>query len=183
MRTVTLACGALLALSPATASVLSAEKATVRQSGSPIARKSSRDWAHPLGNGDEVRHQVARPFERPADQYAPGHRGVDFVGASGQRVHAAAAGLVTFAGLVAGRGVVTITHQDGLRTTYLPIRPLVAKGQRVRRTQVIGRLRAGHPECRAPAGHTCLHWGLRTPDGYLEPPTFSDGLPLRLLPW
>src|SRR5262249_19725721 len=61
---------------------------------------------------------VVRGFHPPALRYGPGHRGVDLAAAAGEPVLAAGAGTVVFAGVVAGRGVVSLSHPGGLRTTY-----------------------------------------------------------------
>ena len=92
---------------------------------------------------------VTRPFDPPPGPYAAGHRGVDLGGVPGSPVLAAGAGVVVFAGMVAGRPVVSIDHADGLRTTYEPVDPSVAAGQVVARGSPIGTL-AGRPR-RVPA--------------------------------
>ena len=57
---------------------------------------------------------VLTPFRAPTHAYGPGHRGVDLAGRAGQPVLAARAGTVAFAGPVAGHGVVSVQHDDGL---------------------------------------------------------------------
>ncbi|WP_245601790.1 M23 family metallopeptidase [Hamadaea tsunoensis] len=105
---------------------------------------------------------VVRFFEPPPEPWLPGHRGVDLAGRPGDGVRAAAAGTVAFAGTVAGLGVVSIDHPDGIRTTYEPVTPLVRRGDRVDAGQVIGFLTAG--------GHAAgLHWGARRGGIYLDP--------------
>ena len=123
---------------------------------------------------------VTRPFDPPASVYGPGHRGVDLAGASGAPVLAAAAGVVAFAGTVAGRPVVSIDHPDGVRTTYEPVQPTVAAGQVVARGSPIGLLLPGHAGC---PGEACLHWGARVGDTYLDPLTLLLPPRVRLLPW
>jgi murein DD-endopeptidase MepM/ murein hydrolase activator NlpD len=109
---------------------------------------------------------VTRPFEAPAHAYGPGHRGADLGGAAGTPVLAAGDGVVAFAGMVAGRPVVSVDHVDGLRTTYEPVDPSVGAGQRVTRGSPIGALVTGHAGCPVEA---CLHWGLRRGEEYLDP--------------
>lgn len=125
---------------------------------------------------------VTRTFDPPESDFGSGHRGVDLAATPGQRVLAADAGVVIFAGPLAGRGVISIQHVGGLRTTYEPVRPTVAVGTRVHRGQVIGTVVAGHPECSAEA---CLHWGVRRgPDDYLDPLMLvRDDVTIRLKPW
>ncbi len=124
---------------------------------------------------------VTRPFEPPAGPYAPGHRGVDLGGAPGQQVLAAGPGVVVFAGLLAGRGVVSVDHDGGLRTTYEPVTALVAAGDQVYRGQPIGALDPGHPECQVTA---CLHWAVRRGEEYLNPLSLIQvDSRIRLKPW
>jgi murein DD-endopeptidase MepM/ murein hydrolase activator NlpD len=120
---------------------------------------------------------VARGFDPPGQPWLPGHRGVDLLGAAGTEVVAAMAGRVVFAGTVAGREVVVVSHGE-LRTTYLPVRPLVGVGTAVVAGEVIGRLQAGH----ACPGGSCLHWGLKRGDTYLDPLSLLDATEVRLLP-
>lgn len=132
-------------------------------------------WSAPL---DGVL-RVTRPFDAPLTRYAAGHRGVDLGGSPGAPVLAAGDGTVVFAGLVAGRPVVSIDHAGGLRTTYEPVAPSVAAGQAVARGSPIGTLSAGHRGCPSEA---CLHWGLRRGEAYLDPLLLLEVPRVRLLP-
>lgn len=134
----------------------------------------------PDPSGAPVPGRVVRGFDPPEFDWLPGHRGVDLETSAGDPVRAAADGRVTFAGMLAGRPVVTITHGD-VRTTYEPVQPGVAAGQRVRMGQVIGWVVAGHPGCPVAA---CLHWGLKQGEEYLDPLTMLTATrsDVRLLP-
>jgi murein DD-endopeptidase MepM/ murein hydrolase activator NlpD len=123
---------------------------------------------------------VSRAFDTLPSPYAAGHRGVDLLGAAGDPVLAAGAGVVAFAGPVAGRPVVSVDHAGGLRTTYEPVQPVVAAGQSVARGTPLGVLAAGHAGCPADA---CLHWGLRRAETYLDPLVLLRPPRVRLLPW
>jgi murein DD-endopeptidase MepM/ murein hydrolase activator NlpD len=124
---------------------------------------------------------VVTPFRPPATRYGPGHRGVDLAAAVDATVLAAADGTVVYADDLAGRGVVSIEHDGGLRTTYEPVRALVAAGDRVSRGQPIGLVEAGHPPCALAA---CLHLGARLPDRiYLDPLALFGPWRVRLKPW
>ena len=133
-------------------------------------------WTWPLAG----QPTVTRPFQPPPTPYAARHRGVDLAGAAGQPVLAAGAGVVAFAGQVAGRPVVSVQHPDGLRTTYEPVQPGVAAGQLVARGSPLGTLVAGHAGCPEEA---CLHWGLRRGEVYLDPLSLLRPPRVRLLPW
>ncbi|MPY79351.1 MAG: peptidoglycan DD-metalloendopeptidase family protein [Actinophytocola sp.] len=134
------------------------------------------DWPLP------GRPDVGRPFDAPLSPFGPGHRGIDLVSPPGTPVYAAGAGVVVFAGKLAGRGVVSIDHQL-LRTTYEPVKPTVTAGEQVYAGQRIGTLQRGHSGC-VPA---CLHWGVRrgtAPPEYLNPlPLLAAHTTIRLKPW
>ena len=121
---------------------------------------------------------VLRRFDPPENPYGAGHRGVDLGGWDGEPVLAAGDGVVAFAGMVAGRPVVSVDHPNGLRTTYEPVLATVSPGQRVTRGQPIGTLQAGHAGCVAAA---CLHWGVRRGDEYLDPLGLLSAGRVRLL--
>ena len=137
-------------------------------------RSTQYDW--PLAPP----HPVARPFQPPSTPYGPGHRGVDLAGQPGAPVLAAADGVVAFAGSLAGRGLVSIDHDGGVRTTYEPLTVLVVAGQQVTRGTVIGLTAPGHDRCTAAA---CLHWGARRGTEYVDPLGLLSTGRVRLLPW
>jgi peptidase M23-like protein len=83
--------------------------------------------------------EVIERFDPPDSPYGAGHRGVDLLGHVGQTVHASLAGTVTFAGMLAGRGVVVVDHGD-TRTTYEPVTASVSIGTPVAAGAPIGRL-------------------------------------------
>jgi murein DD-endopeptidase MepM/ murein hydrolase activator NlpD len=141
----------------------------------PSGPSRAAAWVAPLAPVE-----VTRSFDAPASPYGPGHRGVDLAGTPGAVVVAAGPGTVVFAGLVAGRPVVSIAHPGGLRTTYEPVAPSVQAGMPVARGSPIGTLVAGHAGCPVAA---CLHWGLRRAETYLDPLLLLHPPEVRLLPW
>ena len=156
--------------------------AALALTGQPVARAApvpegvTALWAWPMAGSPPV----TRPFQPPPTPYSAGHRGVDLAGAPGQPVLSAGAGTVAFAGMVAGRPVVSVDHADGLRTTYEPVQPELAAGQPVTRGSPLGVLVAGHGGCPTEA---CLHWGLRRGETYLDPLSLLRPPRVRLLPW
>jgi murein DD-endopeptidase MepM/ murein hydrolase activator NlpD len=124
-------------------------------------------------------HRVTRRFDPPPRPWLAGHRGVDLASTPSAVVRAAGPGRVVFAGQVAGRGVVSVMHPGGFRTTYEPISPSVAVGDEVTLGGELGRLVSGHPACPELA---CLHWGLRREDLYLDPLALLGLGRVRLLP-
>jgi murein DD-endopeptidase MepM/ murein hydrolase activator NlpD len=124
--------------------------------------------------------EVERGFDPPTTAYGAGHLGVDLRAAPGSVIRSAADGVVSFAGPVAGRGVVVVAHADGVRTEYEPLRVSTASGMSVRRGQPIGVVAGTHRGCT----DSCLHWGARRGAIYLDPLTLLRRLaPVRLLPW
>ncbi|MFJ7968068.1 murein hydrolase activator EnvC family protein [Streptomyces sp. NPDC096324] len=148
----------------------------------PSVPALARAW--PVG----VRPFVVRGWEQPATAYSRGHRGVDLAATAGAPVRAVAPGRVSYAGRVAGRGVVSVelsgTGAPPLRTTYGPVRASVRKGDEVLAGEVVGALEAPDPHCGAAP---CLHWGLLRGPAYLNPlsllpPWLLNAGPSRLLP-
>lgn len=124
---------------------------------------------------------VANPFIAPASPYGPGHRGVDLTAAAGQSVTAVAPGVVVYAGFLVDRGVVSVEHTGGMRSTYEPLEAAVSAGDVVAAGTLLGSVTDGHARC---APQTCLHWGIRLPDRvYLDPMSLLRPWQVRLKPW
>ncbi|MFE6224420.1 MULTISPECIES: M23 family metallopeptidase [unclassified Streptomyces] len=125
--------------------------------------------------------EVLRGWHPPPGPYAAGHRGVDLAAPPGTVVRAPAAGTVTFAGPVGGRGVVTLTlagtGAPPLRTTFSPVVPLARRGDRVAAGTPIAEVAPG-THCAA----SCLHWGLLRGRDYLDPLLLTARPRSRLLP-
>ncbi|MGW1050376.1 M23 family metallopeptidase [Streptomyces sp. NPDC002521] len=138
----------------------------------------ARTW--PVG----TRPLVLRGWEPPPTPYSPGHRGVDLAAPAGSPVRAIAPGRVSFAGRVAGRGVVSVELKGtDLRTTYEPVTPSVKKGDEVGAGDVVGSVEATGSHCPT----SCMHWGLLRGETYLDPlallpPWLMHRGPSRLLP-
>lgn len=122
--------------------------------------------------------EVVAGFDPPLDPWGSGHRGVDLLGVAGQPVLAALPGRVTFAGTLAGRGVVVVSHGD-TRTTYEPVSADVVVGESVAAGGRLGQLELFGSHCFPRA---CLHWGWLRGEVYLDPLDLVGGGPIRLLP-
>ncbi|MGI9052425.1 MAG: peptidoglycan DD-metalloendopeptidase family protein [Ilumatobacteraceae bacterium] len=98
-------------------------------------------------------------FREPPCPWCPGNRGLEYGVAAAEPVRAAAAGTVTFNGVVAGTRYLVVEHVDGLRATYgrLDASPLIVD-QRVLAGAVVGL-----------SGDDGLYFGLRRGDGYIDP--------------
>ncbi|MEO5536013.1 MAG: M23 family metallopeptidase [Pseudolysinimonas sp.] len=128
-------------------------------------------WAWPVPSP----HVLARPYVAPATPYSSGHRGIDIRADAGTEVRAPADGVVHFAGVVVDRPVISIEHAGGVLSSFEPVEPLVATGDRVTRGEVIGILLSGH--CASP----CLHLGARIDGEYVNPLLFLGGLERAVL--
>jgi hypothetical protein len=139
-------------------------------------------WVWPTSGSGAVAAEVARRFEPPARPWLSGHRGVDLAAAAGSTVRAAGEGVVTFVGVVAGRGVVVVAHADGTRTTYEPVLSRRRVGERVAAGDAIGRLAGAGGHC---LPRSCLHWGRLRGDVYLDPLALlgRSGPPVLLPVW
>jgi murein DD-endopeptidase MepM/ murein hydrolase activator NlpD len=122
---------------------------------------------------------VVHGFDPPGSAYGAGHRGVDLAGQPGTVVRAALGGQVVFAGTLAGRGVITVSHGE-TRTTYEPVTATARVGDVVPAGAPIGILQTVPGHC-APA--LCLHWGWLRGETYLDPLELVGARPVRLLPW
>ena len=121
---------------------------------------------------------VVTRFDPPTNPYGAGHRGVDLLGTAGQSVHSALPGTVTFAGRIAGRGVVVVGH-GATRTTYEPVAASVSVGDTVAGGAPIGTLEPAGSHC---APRACLHWGWLEGEQYLDPLRLVGDGPVRLVP-
>ena len=114
----------------------------------------------------ESRPRVIRPFEKPAQRWSTGHRGVDLaVPENDRRVYAPAPGKVVFSGTVVNRKVLVIAHPDGRRSTFEPMDEALPVGTTVAAGDVIGTI-AGAADGNSERPYRrcstlCLYWGVR----------------------
>ncbi|MCK0111287.1 M23 family metallopeptidase [Ornithinimicrobium sp. F0845] len=120
-----------------------------------------------------------RPFDPPEERWLPGHRGIDLVGQTYSPVLAVADGTVTYSGSIAGVGIVSVTHPDGVRSTYQPVTDRVDEGEQVRAGDQLGLLGVWGSHCLIRA---CLHLGAVRGEDYLDPLLFLLSWQLTLLP-
>lgn len=114
----------------------------------------------------ESRPHVVRPFEKPAQRWSAGHRGVDLaVPEHDRRVYAPAPGTVVFSGTVVNRKVLVIAHPDGRRSTFEPMDEALPVGTTVAAGEVIGTVAtASGGNSERPyrrCSTVCLYWGVR----------------------
>lgn len=123
-----------------------------------VRTQRSPGWGWPLRSPE-----IIRAFDPPEHDWLAGHRGVDLAADPGTSVASSAAGRVTFAGVVADRGVVVVEH-GAVRTTYEPVTAAVRPGTEVARGQLLGVVGTG-----GHCDHRCLHWGALRGDDYIDP--------------
>lgn len=119
---------------------------------SALSRPGPRTYRPP------VRGPVVDPFRPPPQPWLPGNRGLEYATIPGTLVRAIGPGRVSFAGPVAGSLHVTVTHPDGLRSSYSFLAAV-----RVRRSAAVS---AGAVVGVAAAR---LHLGVRRGRRYLDP--------------
>ncbi|GAA1990832.1 M23 family metallopeptidase [Microbacterium pumilum] len=157
--------GGVVAAQPADAHLRADDAVT------PAADLSDRGWRWPVGS-----FRLENPYRAPAHRFGPGHRGVDLRPLSGLQLLSPASGVVAFSGMVAGRGILTIDHGDGLVTTLEPIQSSLAPGTPVGAGDVVGELSLG--------GHTmsgAVHFGVRLDGEYINPLLLLGGVPRAVL--
>jgi hypothetical protein len=120
---------------------------------SPASTDLVAAWEFPV-----VEHQVLKDFSSPNGDYSAGHRGVDFESFNGEEVLAPSAGVVRFAGLVAGRSLLSIDLADGVVAEVEPVCPSVVEGEAVVAGQIVGVVCVGaENHCEV----VCLHLSAR----------------------
>lgn len=137
----------------------------VLTSVSSVAAGEQSQWGLPLPGVPST--SIISVFDPPTTPFGSGHRGVDFPARNGQQVTAVGSGIVSFAGSIAGKPVVSIelsrsvdSSGNTVRATYEPVSAMVNTGDFVYVGTVIGIVdfssgNAGH--CRG----SCLHFGLK----------------------
>lgn len=136
--------------------------------GLPDRSAFAEDCWHP-----PVDAEVADPFRAPSCPWCPGNRGIEYNSGPGEPVRAVAAGVVTFAGPVAGTFYLVVGHADGVRATYGGLTDVTLRVG----DPVVRRMRVGTTVGR-------LHFGLREGDDYIDPTPFLGYLVgrARLIP-
>jgi len=112
---------------------------------------------------------ISDPFRPPPQPWLPGNRGIEYAPTSGLTVRASAAGVVTFAGSVAGNLFVTVAHDSSLRTTVGFLDEIsVSVGDTVGQGHVLGR-----------AGDR-LHFSARLDAAYIDPASLFQRYEIRV---
>lgn len=142
------------------------------------ARDPAPRWSPPLQRPLEV----SGAYRAPEHRYGQGHRGIDIPAAPGEAVSAPVSGVVSFAGRVVDRDVVTMRVDATTLVSLEPVATEIGVGDAVLQGTLLGKVTAG--------GHCdgeCVHLGVRVgtePAGrdYVNPLRFYLDKPV-LLPW
>lgn len=109
---------------------------------------------------------IVRSFDAPESPYGSGHRGIDIAATLHSTVHAAAPGVVAFAGAISGDEFVSIEHAGGLRSTYSWLTSSsVKRGDAVFAGEPIATSGPGHAGSSVPH----LHFGAKRDGVYVDP--------------
>ncbi len=120
---------------------------------------------------EPVEGTVVDPFRPPQHFGGPGNRGWEYTTTPGSPIRAAGSGVVTFAGQIGSGLYVSISHTDGLRTTYSNVSSIaVRRGEVVTGGSIVGR------------SQTRFHFGVIDHGSYVDPATLfgarASGAPM-----
>lgn len=161
----------LLAFSGPPASPLTAAPQPVQ---AQAALAAGNGWRWPLAGEPEI----LEPFDKPEENWLPGHRGVDLAASSGDSVFAPQRGQVAFASVIVDRPVLVIDHGSGFKTSIEPVAAGVSVGDWVEAGAKVGQVATG-----AHCSGRCIHWGVRLEGEYIDPVLLiRDMRPSILLP-
>lgn len=120
---------------------------------SPIAAaEASPCWRPPVVG------EVVDPFRQPACTWCAGNRGIEYRVGADSSVRAAATGVVTFSGSVAGVGYLVIRSAGGYRHTYGRLESILReRGHVVVAGSLVG------------VASGSFHFGVRRDDTYVDP--------------
>lgn len=138
-------------------------------------------WRSPMNA-----YRLENPFLVPQTFTGTKHRGVDLVPIGrGEEslipIVAPTFGVVSFRGVVVNRPVLTIDHLNGLKSSFEPVESALLVGDVVQKGEPVGFLKT--PDQYEHCFVTCLHFGVRLNDKYVNPMLLIGGLkPSILLP-
>ena len=145
----------------------------------PNSASASESWRVPVDQP-----LLVQEFRQPSADWSAGHRGVDYLVLQDQAVYAPHDGVISFAGAVVNRQLVSIRHSNGMITSIEPVCPIKKTDEWVQSGERIGTVCARADYVSHCAPRICLHFSLRTPGGYLSPLVVLGELsPSRLKPW
>ncbi|MCQ9367765.1 D-alanyl-D-alanine carboxypeptidase family protein [Brevibacterium sp. 50QC2O2] len=130
----------------------------------PARAQETPNWLSPVAG-----FTISRAFDKPAQNWNSGHRGIDVAAGFGEPVRAPADATVTFAGSIAGQGSLTLDTGD-YTVSFTGVAPRVKKDATVAIGDAIAEVSApGHCET------GCVHigvWRSGAAKDYLNPADF-----------
>ena len=145
----------------------------------PSPASAAELWRAPL-----KQPVLAREFRQPNSDWSAGHRGVDYLVTKAQPVFAPHDGVISFDGLVVNRSVLSIRHGNGYISSFEPVCSALKPGDSVKTGEPIGISCFTSNYVSHCLPKFCLHFSLRTENGYLSPLLALGELsPSRLKPW
>lgn len=124
-----------------------------------------------------------RPAEIPSQNWNRGHRGVDLPAQEDDLLVAPDDGIITFAGSVAGKNVVTLeliekSYGEPIHVSFEPATTTLKTGDFLARGDPFALASGGSDHC----GTTCVHVGVRINKAYCDPLIFLLHRGVRLKP-
>ncbi len=146
-------------------------------SGSALSQEA---WQVPL----TAPVHLINPYRQPNSDYSAGHRGIDYRVSEGQAVYSPTDATVWFVGKVVDRSVLSLRTASGDLVAFEPVCTQLKPGDRVLRGQAIASVCSADNSYRQHCKEQlCLHFSLRSPEGYLSPIVRIGGYsPTVLLP-
>ena len=121
---------------------------------------------------------MLRAYDGPAQPWLSGHRGIDLQTRAGEEILAPGDGVISFAGKVVGKDVVSIEYGE-MTLTFEPAVTGADVGASVRRGQPFAKVGENSDHC----DDVCLHWGIRNGEKtYLNPASMVSAYRIVLKP-
>lgn len=119
-----------------------------------------------------------RAYDGPAQPWLSGHRGIDLAAKAGEDLLAPGDGVISFAGTVAGKDVVSMKYGK-MVLTFEPAVTDMETGAAVSRGQRFAKVGERSDHC----DDVCLHWGIRDGEkSYLDPASMTSPYRIVLKP-
>lgn len=123
--------------------------------------------------------EVTNPFAAPAQPWLSGHRGLDLRASEGDAVLAPQTAVISFAGKVAGKDVVSLRSGNWLHS-FEPATTDKAPGELVEQSLPFAVVGGNSDHCET----QCLHWGVRdAANEYRNPETLLRAGRIALKAW
>jgi hypothetical protein len=123
--------------------------------------------------------RVAREFLLPEQIWLAGHRGVDLLVQEAESLLSPEDAVITFAGSVAGKNVVSLQSEHWLHS-FEPAVTEYAVGETVSRSSAFAIAQGVSDHCES----TCVHWGVRDVQKiYRDPAILASGSKIVLKAW